>query len=158
MNTVILLGNLGKDPLISQVGERKKARLNIATTEYYTDKSTGELKEKTTWHTVDCYGYTAEKAINRLQKGSRVGVRGSITNWKYTDSQGIERDASTIDCHELELLGNLKDKSVPMDNGQSADRPAPVAQMKAARKKAPISAPGDRGKAALIDEDDDLPF
>ena len=48
VNKVILLGNLGRDPEIRTMQNGNKvANLNIATSESWKDKTTGERKEKT---------------------------------------------------------------------------------------------------------------
>ena len=53
VNKVILLGNLGQDPLVrtSQDGN-KIVQLSIATSDRWKDKSSGEQREKTEWHRV----------------------------------------------------------------------------------------------------------
>ena len=53
VNKVILIGNLGADPEIKsfQNGGRI-ANLRLATSESWKDKTTGERKERTEWHTV----------------------------------------------------------------------------------------------------------
>ena len=53
INKVILVGNLGQDPVIRSTNEGKEiASLTLATTESWKDRTTGEKKEKTEWHRV----------------------------------------------------------------------------------------------------------
>jgi single-strand DNA-binding protein len=53
VNKVILVGNLGKDPEIRRTRDgRPIANLSVATSEKWTDKRTGEIREKTEWHRV----------------------------------------------------------------------------------------------------------
>ena len=53
VNKVILIGNLGKDPEIRRTQDgRPIANLRIATTESWRDKTSGEKREKTEWHSV----------------------------------------------------------------------------------------------------------
>ena len=53
VNKVILIGNLGKDPEIRRTQDgRPIANLRIATSESWRDKTTGEKREKTEWHSV----------------------------------------------------------------------------------------------------------
>ena len=53
LNKVQLIGRLGADPEIKQmVNGKSVARLSIATSQSWKDKSSGERKEKTEWHRV----------------------------------------------------------------------------------------------------------
>ena len=53
VNKVILVGNLGKDPEIRRTQDgRPIANLRVATTETWRDKTSGERREKTEWHSV----------------------------------------------------------------------------------------------------------
>ncbi len=51
VNLTILLGNVGADPEIRYTSNGTPvARFSLATNSQYTDTSTGELKEITSWH------------------------------------------------------------------------------------------------------------
>jgi len=53
VNKVILVGNLGRDPEIRHGQDGKKvASFNIATSESWNDKHTGERMERTEWHKI----------------------------------------------------------------------------------------------------------
>ena len=53
VNKVILIGNLGKDPEIRRLENGVVvASFPLATSETFTDKTTGEKKEITDWHDV----------------------------------------------------------------------------------------------------------
>ena len=53
LNKVMLIGNLGADPVIRQTQDGKRlAQLSLATSESWKDKATGEKKEKTSWHRI----------------------------------------------------------------------------------------------------------
>ena len=53
VNKVILVGNLGRDPESrSFQNGGKVVELRIATSENWKDRTSGERKEKTEWHTV----------------------------------------------------------------------------------------------------------
>ena len=59
LNKVQLIGRLGADPEIKQmVNGKSVARLSIATSQSWKDKSSGERKEKTEWHRVVTVSYT----------------------------------------------------------------------------------------------------
>ena len=56
INKVILLGRLGSDPKIMNTQSGVKvATFSVATSETWKDKSSGEKKERTEWHSVLVY-------------------------------------------------------------------------------------------------------
>lgn len=98
VNKVILLGNLGRDPEVRQTQDGTRiVHLAIATSERWTDKQTGEPREKTEWHRVvifnDRLGEIAEKY---LAKGRQVYVEGQLQTRKWTDQSGQERYVTEI--------------------------------------------------------------
>ncbi|MBI2236409.1 MAG: single-stranded DNA-binding protein [Magnetospirillum sp.] len=111
VNKVILIGNLGRDPEVrtSQDGS-KIVNLNIATSESWKDRSSGERKEKTEWHRVVIFNPNlADVAERYLKKGSSVYVEGSLQTRKWTDPQGQEKFSTEVVIGrfrgELTLLG-----------------------------------------------------
>ena len=111
VNKVILLGNLGRDPEVrtSQDGS-KIVNLNIATSESWKDRATGERKEKTEWHRVVIFNPNlADIAERYLKKGSSVYVEGTLQTRKWTDQSGQEKYSTEVVIGkfkgELTLLG-----------------------------------------------------
>ncbi|MDP9056453.1 MAG: single-stranded DNA-binding protein, partial [Pseudomonadota bacterium] len=93
VNKVILIGNLGADPEVKsfQNGGRI-ANLRIATSENWKDKTTGERKEKTEWHTVVINSEGLIGVVERyLRKGSKIYIEGQLRHRKYQDKDGNER-------------------------------------------------------------------
>src|SRR5687768_1387075 len=98
VNKVILVGNLGRDPEIrsTQDGQRV-ANLNLATSESWRDKMSGERKEKTEWHRVVIFNERlVEIAEKYLRKGSKIYVEGQLQTRKWTDQQGQERYTTEV--------------------------------------------------------------
>jgi single-strand DNA-binding protein len=98
VNKVILVGNLGRDVEVRNMpsGERM-ANLRIATSETWRDKSSGERKEKTEWHSVVIFNDNLVKvAESYLRKGSKVYVEGALQTRKWTDQNGQERYTTEI--------------------------------------------------------------
>ena len=115
INKVILLGRLGGDPEIrvSQDGN-KIARLSLATSESWKDKTTNEKKEKTDWHRVVIFSKgLAEVAEKFLKKGSLVYIEGQIKTRNYTDQSGTEKYTTEIVLQQynsnLTMLDNKSD-------------------------------------------------
>lgn len=98
VNRVILVGNLGRDPEIRTLNNGDRvANLRIATSETWRDKSSGERKEKTEWHSIVVFNENIVKVCeNYLKKGSTVYVEGSLQTRKYTDAQGVEKYSTEI--------------------------------------------------------------
>ncbi len=114
INKVILIGNLGQDPETRYTSNGNTiTNLNIATSEIWKDKNTGENKEKTEWHRVILFGKLAEIASEYLQKGSQVYIEGSLQTRKWQDKNGNERYITEIIVNmngTMQMLGykNIK--------------------------------------------------
>lgn len=106
INKVILVGNLGSDPEMRTFQNGGAiTTVNIATSERWTDKNTGERKEHTEWHRVVFSNRLAEIAAQYLKKGSKIYVEGSIRTRKWQDSQtGQDRYSTEIRATELQML------------------------------------------------------
>ena len=104
-NHVQLIGNLGADPEIKTVGERKKlARFALATHESYRN-SAGERVEETQWHQITAWGKLAELCEQFLSKGKEVVISGKLSNSKYQDKEGITRYRTEITANDILFLG-----------------------------------------------------
>ena len=106
INKAIILGNLGADPetRYTQSGTAITT-LSIATSEQWTDKQSGEKKERTEWHRVKAFGKLAEIAGEYLKKGSTVYIEGQIRTEKYTGKDGVERYSTDIVAKEMQMVG-----------------------------------------------------
>lgn len=97
VNKVILIGNLGRDPEIRTMQNGNKvANLNMATTESWKDRNTGERRERTEWHRVVIFGPTADIAERYLRKGSKVYICGQLQTRKWQDQSGQERYTTEV--------------------------------------------------------------
>lgn len=98
VNRVILVGNLGADPQIKHLQDgRMVANLRVATSESWRDKTSGERKEKTEWHTVVIFNEGLCKVAEQyLKKGSRVYLEGSLQTRKWQDQSGADRYSTEV--------------------------------------------------------------
>jgi single-strand DNA-binding protein len=104
VNKVILVGNLGRDAELRYTpGGAAVAKVSIATTEVWTDKS-GERKDKTEWHSVDIWGKQAETLSEYLTKGKQVYVEGRLQTREWTDKDGNKRKTTDIKADRVVLL------------------------------------------------------
>lgn len=98
VNKVIIIGNLGKDPEVrSFQNGGKVVNLNIATSETWKDKQTGERKERTEWHKVSILNEGIAKVAEQyLRKGSKVYIEGQLETRKWQDQSGADRYSTEI--------------------------------------------------------------
>ena len=90
INKVILVGNLGADPTVSTMPSGDKVvNLRVATSDSWTDKASGERKERTEWHRVVIFNsQVADTAERYLRKGSKVYLEGQLQTRKSTAMSG----------------------------------------------------------------------
>ena len=104
VNKVILIGRLGKDPIIRHTGAGKAVTsFSLATSERWTDKD-GERQEKTEWHNVVVWGRMAESCAQYLMKGKEAYVEGRLQTRKY-EKDGQERYLTEIVAQQVVFLG-----------------------------------------------------
>jgi single-strand DNA-binding protein len=98
LNKVSLIGHLGKDPEIRRTQDgRAIANLSLATSESWTDKQSGEKREKTEWHRVVCFNEKLSEIMEKyLKKGSKVYIEGKLQTRKWTDKDKIDRYSTEV--------------------------------------------------------------
>ena len=116
INKVILVGNLGREPDIKFTGDGKAiANLAIATSESWTDKTTGQKVEKTEWHRVVIFGRLADIAQKYLHKGSKVYIEGQLRTRKW-DKNGVDQYTTEVVLSgfnsALQMLNKVTGESV----------------------------------------------
>ena len=97
LNKVLLIGRLGADPEIKQmVNGKNVARLSIATSQSWKDKSSGEKKEKTEWHRIVIFNEGLVNVVQQyLKKGAQIYIEGQMTTRKWKDEQSGQDKYST---------------------------------------------------------------
>ena len=96
INKVILVGNLGREPDIKFTGDGKAiANLAVATSESWTDKTTGQKVEKTEWHKVSVFDKLAEICQKYLHKGSKVYLEGKLQTRSW-DKDGVQQYSTEV--------------------------------------------------------------
>ena len=160
VNKVILVGNLGKDPETRYMPNGEAVtNITVATSDNWTDKTSGEKKEATEWHRITFYRRLAEVAAEYLKKGSSVYVEGKLRTRKWQDKDGQDRYTTEVIADVMQMLGSRGGGggSAPMDDapaygggsqGGASREPARAASKPATKKPA----------TALEDLDDDIPF
>ena len=91
MNKVILIGNLGRDPEISNSQNGiAVTKFSMATSEKWKDKITGKMQERTEWHFITTFGRLAEICNEYLFKGKQVCIEGRIQTRSW-EKDGVTR-------------------------------------------------------------------
>ena len=98
LNRVQLIGNLGRDPeLRSKQDGSSVATFNLATSESWKDKHTGERQERVEWHKIVTFDERlCDLAEKYLRKGAKVFVEGQLKTRKWTDNAGVDRYVTEI--------------------------------------------------------------
>ncbi|PZQ99475.1 MAG: single-stranded DNA-binding protein [Cereibacter sphaeroides] len=166
VNKVIIVGNLGRDPEVrSFQNGGKVVNLRIATSETWRDKSSGERKERTEWHSVAIFNENiARVAEQYLKKGSKVYIEGQLETRKWQDQSGQDRYTTEVVIRpfrgEMTLLdgreggggggfgddrgGGYEDRGYPEDRGGGSSSRG--------------SSGGSSGGGNRSDIDDEIPF
>ena len=148
LNKVLLIGRLGADPEIKQmVNGKNVARLSVATSQSWKDKSTGERKEKTEWHRVVIFNEGLVNIVQQyLKKGANVYLEGQLSTRKWKDEKSGQDKYST----EVVLQGY--NSSLTMLGGKNNSNNS----NEASQEKS--SLPNDQMSQDNSDLDDEIPF
>lgn len=148
LNQVQLIGRVGRDPEVRHTeGGSTVANLSIATSERWSDKNTGEKKERTEWHKVTIWGKLTEIVEKYIQKGSQIYVCGQLQTRKWQDQSGNDRYSTEVVLQgfngKMILLGS------PGGNGSNSNSGGGSYTDKRKQETQPSSG---------ADVDDDIPF
>ena len=137
MNKVVLIGNLTRDPELSETGSGVTfCRFSIAVTRRFAN---ADGNRETDFFNITVWRGQAENCGRYLKKGNKVAVVGSLQNRSYEDKEGIKRTVTDIVADEVEFLtpkGSGEDRSY--DDAPAVKRERPVLEQ--------------------LDDDDQLPF
>ena len=149
LNTVQLIGRLGADPDIKQmVNGKSVARLSVATSQSWKDKSSGERKEKTEWHRIVIFNEGLVNVVQQyLKKGANIYVEGQLSTRKWKDESSGQDKYST----EVVLQGYNSSLTMLDSRNSKNDDQNLVSENKS-------SLPKDNLNQDNSDLDDEIPF
>lgn len=105
VNKVILIGNLGQDPEVRFTPSGSAVcNLNLATTDTWNDRQSGQRQERTEWHRVVMFNKLAEVAQQYVKKGSRLYIEGRLQTRKWQDQNGNDRYSTEIVANDMQML------------------------------------------------------
>src|SRR5690349_4294706 len=118
LNRATLIGRLGKDPEVRNTqGGGRIVSFRLATSEQWRDKSKGERRERTQWHSVVIWNEKlGEIADQYLRKGSKCLVEGTIETREW-EKDGIKRYSTEIVLRNFDAKILLLSKSEGESNG-----------------------------------------
>lgn len=119
MNTIYLIGNLGRDAEFKSDIGTGLLRFSVATSERYTKKD-GSRAETTTWHNIVMWGPRGAELSKQLTKGRMVFVTGTVKTRQY-EKDGQKRTATEVDAKDIVPV--FASKNAPSDD-EPADKPA----------------------------------
>lgn len=129
LNSVHLIGRVGKDPEVRQFeGGNKVANFTLATDESYTDRN-GQRQSATEWHNIVLNGKLADIAGQYIRKGSMLYIGGKIRTRSWQDQSGNKHYQTEIVGMTLQLLDQKPQTQAPAPQPQVAPQyqqaPAP---------------------------------
>lgn len=171
INKVILQGRLGGDPEVRYTPNgAATCTINVATSERWKDKQTGEQKEQTEWSRVVFWNRPAEVVGEHFRKGDEIYVEGQLQTRKWTDNAGVERYTTEIKASEFKF-GQKAGDGQPRHGGAGGNgggqaqggwgqpqQPHGGAQRTAQQRPPAQNSQPQGGNQPPMDFDDDIPF
>lgn len=106
VNKVILLGRLGQDPELKYTPSGTAVcNFSVATSEAWTDRTSGQKNEKTEWHRVVVWGKLAELCNQYLAKGRQAFIEGKLQTRSWDDKDGSKRYTTEILASTVQFVG-----------------------------------------------------
>ena len=138
MNRVFLIGNLTRDPELTETSSGIAiCRFSIAVNRNY---SSNDGERKTDFFNCVAWRGLGENVARYAKKGNKVAVMGSVELRDYEDSKGVKRTAVDIVCSDVEFLTPKQS-----DSYDDVGHDIPRGQAKQSRLQA-------------FDDDSDIPF
>jgi single-strand DNA-binding protein len=165
LNKVMLIGNLGRDPEIRYTQQGlAMVNFSLATSEQWTDKTSGERQEKTEWHRIISFGKPAEILEKYLSKGSSVYIEGRLQTRSW-EKDGQTHYTTEVVVQNFQFLGGRQENQGGGNDGYSGggyqQRPSPRQNTSAPYQQQSPANPGMTGggiQESADVPDDDIPF
>lgn len=142
-NSVSFIGRFGQAPELKQVNDTFVCNFNLGRNrDYIKDKEHPE----TDWVSCVAWGKTAELICKYFDKGSRIGVQGSLQTRKYENSANVQVKVTEIFVENIEFIDYKKDSN---NTEEYTDKT--VVKAKPAKKAEVVD-------DAFDDDNEDLPF
>ncbi len=163
LNKVMILGNLGADPVVRSMSSGAKvASFSVATSDKWRDKTSNEQRERTEWHRISLFGDGLVSVVERyLHKGSKVYIEGELRTRKWTDTN-TGQDRYTTEIVVQGMRGQMIMLSGGRGEGSGGDEfyDGPQGQQGGQQGQGQGQAQSGGGKQPLPPDEfeDDIPF
>lgn len=146
MNKVFLIGNLTRDPELTETASGVSiCRFSIAVNRAYTN---GNGERETDFFNCTAWRGLAENISRYCKKGNKVGITGSIQVRTYEGNDGVKRTAVDIVVQDVEFLTPKQ-----YDNQGGDDYTPPARSMENGGRSG-----GRQMSLQAFDDDSDIPF
>lgn len=101
MNTVKLIGNVGKEVNTKAFTNGKVSSFSVATNERYTNKENVEVTN-TTWHNIVAFGKLADVCSSIVAKGKLMTIEGKLQYRTYQNKENQTVNITEIVAYKIE--------------------------------------------------------
>lgn len=121
LSKTILIGRVGKDPVVKQFSNGgSAAEFSLATDDSYTKN--GEKVEQTDWHNIKCTFPKLNEVIEKyVKKGMLVYVEGKLKYRSYDDKDGNKRYVTEVVADTVKFLSKGEGQAAPASAGANDD-------------------------------------
>ncbi len=106
LNTLIVEGNLVKDPESKELTNSKVCTFDIGINRSY--KSQEKIQQEVTFIQVEAWAGLGESCAQYLKKGRSVRVIGRIKQNRWEDAEGKNRDRHIVVAEHIDFLQSPK--------------------------------------------------
>ena len=118
-NRVILVGRLTNDPqLRTTPSGQQVCSFGLATNRIWSDRASGEKRQKTEFHNIVLWRRLAEVASQYTSKGSLVLIEGRLQTRTWEDASGNKRQRTEVIGTTLQLAPKSISKKAPPQQSQ----------------------------------------
>lgn len=162
----IIVGNLGQDPEMRYLQDGTSVcSFSVAVSERWTDRRSGERRERTTWYRVSAWRELGETCNRFLSKGRQVMVIGRVSARAYTNREGEVAASLDMQAREVRFLGGDRANRDATDSygqsgGQKRESFAPPARRSSSypETRGGYSSKESASSSDDYDDIDDIPF
>ena len=126
MNRLEVIGHLGNDAEVKDLGNNQVINFSVAVSESYLNKVTNEKVTNTMWFECAKWGNNTSIA-QYLKKGTQVYVSGKPNNRGWLNEQGEIKTVNGINVFDIQLLGSKQDNTQNQSNASTSTETAPIA-------------------------------
>lgn len=123
MNSVILIGNLTRDPEVRYRGETAVCRMTVAVNDRKKNQQTGEWEDNPSFIPVVVFGRQAENCEKFLSKGRKVAVQGKIQTGSYVKQDGTKVYTTDVIANNVEFLNSNESQQTFQQPQQTFQQP-----------------------------------